>query len=119
MREWTDEVTHLVVQIDRQARRSQEPRLASFVVFLGNDTQAAEQHLKELAAHHGLARTPLTIYRDSAEKLTQVLGITPDMKLAVLTWRGGEVQSLHGFVQAHLTPAQHERVLADVRAVAP
>ncbi len=117
VREWTDEIADLIVQIDRQAVIHRDRRLSTFVITIEADTQDVEQRLKTLAATRGITRTPLTIYRDSSRKLALTLGVSRGTKAAVITWRHGEVQSVHGFDQSCLTTAERDRVIADVQAL--
>lgn len=119
VREWSAEVVQLLVQIEREAELRREARLGTFVVYLGNDTQAVESELKSLAAEQKIIRTPLTIYRDAPEKIGQLFGLPPGARVALLTWRNGEIQTTRLYNDARLTDEEIARALQAVRNVAP
>jgi hypothetical protein len=81
----------LVAAIDSAVARHREQRLAAFVVYLGDDTVDAERSLRQLAAEHKIKHTPLTIYRDTAERLATGLGVSPQTALTIRMWREGEI----------------------------
>jgi hypothetical protein len=96
-----DRVGELVSAIDAAVARHKARRLAAFVVYLGDDTETAERALRELAARRKVAGTPLTIYRDTPEKLTAGLGVSPKSPLTIRYWRGGKIvgEQVHGSTQ--------------------
>jgi hypothetical protein len=87
-----DEPTRkLIAAVDEAVERHRAERMAAFVVLLGDDTGAAERGLRQLAQDQRISRTPLTIYRDTREKLVEGLGVSPEAALTVRTWRGGRI----------------------------
>ncbi|MEQ8785058.1 MAG: hypothetical protein RIC55_02110 [Pirellulaceae bacterium] len=94
-RELDDAAKKLIVALDAAVERRRDQRMAAFVVLLGDDTEATERSLRELAAEHRLRHTPLTIYRDSQAKLIDGLGVSPEKTLTIRAWRGGKVVGQH------------------------
>jgi hypothetical protein len=117
VREWSDEAEELIAQIDRETERRRDQRLSAFVISLNDDTQAAEEQLKAIASKHQLTRTPLTIYRESLAKIESSFGLSPSTKLAVLTWRNGEIQSVRAFDDARLSGDELQQAISDVKSL--
>lgn len=111
VRRLDDHVGRLIARIDAAAERHRGRRLAAFTVLIGNDTQAAEDGLKQLARHHRIAHTPLTIFRDQPAKLRETFRIADDDAVTILMWRDGVVQASFGSRGTRLDDRQVEAVL--------
>jgi len=116
-REITTELTQLVAALNDQVRRERQRRMAVYVVVIGNDTTAAEERLKEISREHELRHIPLTILRDSPQKLATGYGISPEAMLTVLMWRDGRVEAGRGFTSAQLDEKEITRVLSDTESI--
>ena len=112
-REVNDEVAQLIARIDAAVDANSQHRWAAFVVFLGEDSQAAEQRLKALARNHKIRHTPLTIYRDTPQKLDSGLHIADQTRVLLRCWRNGKVPGQSDFSSEN--PATEiDRLLADL-----
>ena len=56
----------LVKQLDKQVESNKSKKMASFVVLLTEDPDAAESELKAFAEKHNIKNGPLTIFEGSA-----------------------------------------------------
>jgi hypothetical protein len=119
VRQWSNEAEELIAQIDREVELRRDTRLAALLVLLGDDTQAAEEQLKSAAAKHHLTRTPLTIFREDTRKIETLFGLSTAAKVAVLTWRQGEIQTIRAFDDSRLAPDELRQAMEDIRALAP
>jgi hypothetical protein len=92
-----EHVGELVASVDAAVARNKAQRLAAFVVYLGGDTETAERELRALAAARKITNTPLTIYRDTPEKLSVGLGVSREAPLTIRYWREGTIvgEELH------------------------
>ncbi len=91
VREMNDDIARLVADVDALVGRAREQRAAGFVVLLGDDTLAAQRGLRELARQRKIENLPLTIYRDTPEKLADSLGVSRDAALTVRWWSEAKI----------------------------
>lgn len=117
-REIDDDLGELTAALDAAVARHREQRLAAFVVLLGDDTGEAEQKLRRLADRREIRHTPLTIYRDSPEKLTTGLGVSPKAPLTIRLWRSGRIVGEQRHNSGRLDAAATERLTADLARLA-
>lgn len=89
-REVNDEIAQLVARVDAIVEANRNSRWAAFVVLLGEDSQAAEKSLHQLARNHNIQNTPLTIYRDTRQRLRS-LGLNDQTQLLMRCWRNGQL----------------------------
>ena len=106
VRDLNDDVVTLVQQVDELVGKNSKQRLAAFVVLLGDDTQASEKRLKEIASKRRLRNVPLTIYRDKASKLTEAYRIAPEASVTALFWEQGKVGLNRAYPTSKLTSQQ-------------
>lgn len=91
VRQMNDDIARLIVDVDALVQRGRDQRAAGFVVLLGEDTPAAERRLRELAGQRKIEHLPLTIYRDTPQKLANSLGVSSEAALTVRWWTKAEI----------------------------
>jgi hypothetical protein len=106
VRELNDELADMVLRLDQSVGEHQKDRSAAFVVLLDGDTDASEQHLKQVAKQHRLKHTPLTIYRDAPEKLTEIYRLAPEAAVTAIVWKRGKVVLNRAYADSHVRPNQ-------------
>ena len=115
-REIDGETAKLIARIDALVGDRRDRRWAAFVVLLAEDTRPNEQHLKKLAAQHKLRHTPLTIYRDTDQKLQNNLRVPPDAHILIRWWRQGKAVGEREF-GGRLDAASARRIITLVEKV--
>ena len=106
VREISDDIANLVGRIDRAVSSHEKERLAAFVVFVGKDTPEAEAQLKRLAKRQRLRNTPLTIYRESPQKLADLYRINPDAAVTALVWQERRITVNRAYPASQLSRTQ-------------
>jgi hypothetical protein len=90
------------------------PRLNAFVVQLTDTENEAGTvtELREIAAHAGISKIPLTLMEDPAGPAAYK--IAEDAEVTILSYRFFDVRAKQVFGPGELTEADVERVLADL-----
>lgn len=117
VRDLNDEVVNLVQRVDKLVGQNSKQRLAAFVVLLGDDTQASEKRLKEIAKKRRLRHVPLTIYRDKASKLTEIYRIAPKASVTATFWEQGKVGLNRAYATPKLTSQQVDEFATSLKEV--
>jgi hypothetical protein len=112
-REITGPLTSLVKQIDEINAKS--PKMGSFVVFL-NDDEGLSKKLKELADKEKLSTLRLAIDNPAGPKNYKV---AKDADVTVVLYNKGQVQANHAFRKGDLNAQAVEKVIVDVKKLAP
>ena len=112
-REITDDLTSLVKQINKKVAENKDQKMASFVVLLTDDPDAAEPKLKHLAIKHKIKNVPLTIFDGITGppkyKIAEGAGVT------VLMWRKHTVKVNHAL--AKLNKKSIKKIISDLEKI--
>lgn len=110
-RDLTDNLASLVRQIDKKVAENEEQKMASFLVLLTDDPDAAESKLKEFAIKHKIENVPLTIF-DGVPGPPKYK-IAEDADLTVLMWKKQKVEVNHAFTKDGLKKKSVKKIVAD------
>lgn len=114
VREITDEVAALIVEIDKTVGENKKDKKAcGFVVLLTDDADAGAKTLAALAKDKGIKNVPLTVYDGAAGP--DKYKIAKDASVTVLYWNKSRVQANHAF--AKLTSDDVKAVVADTSKI--
>jgi hypothetical protein len=111
------QVAQLIKRIDTEVSEKRDQRAAAYVVLVRDDEAELEAELKQLARELDLRHVPLTIFRDRRTKLASDYRIADRAALTVMHWRQGTVAASRGFSTTTLSPADIERVAADLATI--
>lgn len=114
-REITDDLTSLVKQLDATVGKNKDQKLAGFVVFLTDDSEAFEQKLKDLAEKEQIKNLPLTIYEGAAGP--ESYKIDSKAAVTILMWKSLNVKVNHALQKDQLNPKAVEAIVKDVSKI--
>ena len=109
-----DDLGQLAARLDRLIARHRDQRLAAVIVYVGRDTADTEKSLKQLAESHRLAFTPLSIYKDTAVRLSERLRISADDTLVAAFCREGMIRKVLSFDAAQIGSETTEAIADEV-----
>ena len=113
-REITDNLASLVKEVDSAVEKNKD--LASFVVLLAADPDAAEKTLKEFATKHSIKNVPLTVFEGIAGPPNYK--IAEGVDVTVTLWSSQNVKASHAFRKAAgLDAASVKKVIADTAKI--
>jgi hypothetical protein len=110
-----DELVSLIKQVDETVAKNDSQKLAAFVVLLTDDQAAGEKQLRVVAEKHGIANTPLTLFRDT--KGPNGYNISPNAEVTVSMWTEGEVKAGRAFAKGQLNKQNVAEVLKDTAKI--
>ena len=114
-RQITGNLTSLVKKIDATAAKNQDKKMAAFVVYLTDDSAAAESELTALAKKHGIKHTPLTVFKGTEGPSTYK--VSKDAEVTIMMWSKFQVKANHAFAKGKLNKAAIGKVLKDTAKI--
>ena len=109
--EITDDLTSLVKQLDAKIGKNSDSKMAGFVVFLTDDSDALEPKLKDLAEKEQLEHLPLTIYDGTAGP--ESYKVSGDAAVTVMMWKNFNVKVNHALKKGQLDKEKVAAILED------
>jgi len=109
-------LTGLVKKIDAATAQHKTAHMGSFVVFCG-DEKKLEPQVKDLASHHQIKQTILTVFNDAAGPTEYHLAKDADVTVLLYTKR--TVKASYGFRPNELSAADVDKIVQDLAKILP
>lgn len=108
-------VVSLVKKIDAQVEKNSDQQMASFVVLLTDDADAAEKKLDEIAKKEKIKNVPLTVIEGDAGP--EGYGIEKNAETTVMMWVENKLKSREEFSKGKLNAKAVEKVASATKQI--
>lgn len=114
-RDVNENIVSLVKKIDAQVASNKDKKMASFLVVLTNDADAAEAKLAEIAKKEKIENVPLTIIEGEAGP--EGYGIQQEHETTVMMWVDGAVKVNEGYPKGKLTAKVVDQLAGETKKI--
>lgn len=109
-----ENVTELVKKIDGKVGENSDKKMAAFVVFLTDDSDAVEPKIEALAKDNKIKNTPLTLIEGSGPANYK---LAKDAEVTVMMWVNSEVKVNQAFAKGGLDKKAVDSLVAETKKI--